>query len=92
MPSDLGRNENKVGSKNKDYFLNVTPKRVDDRHFSRRSPDGFRLEAVTYTDENTGTRIYSFQNHSQSFQNQLFSVTIRLWLSEGTTFKVQKVF
>ena len=53
--SDLGRTR-KVESKNKDYFLNVTPKRVDDRHFELEITGWFSAkETVTYTDENTGT-------------------------------------
>ena len=52
--SDLG-GTNKVESKNKDYFLNVTPKRVDDRHFELEITGWFSAkETVTYTDENTG--------------------------------------
>ena len=53
--SDLG-GTNKVESKNQDYFLNVTPKRVDDRHFELEITGWFSAkETVTYTDENTGT-------------------------------------
>ncbi|WP_176744588.1 accessory Sec-dependent serine-rich glycoprotein adhesin, partial [Streptococcus sp. HMSC072G04] len=53
--SDLGGTR-KVESKNKDYFLNVTPKRVDDRHLELEITGWFSAkETVTYTDENTGT-------------------------------------
>ena len=52
--SDLGGTR-KVESKNKDYFLNVTPKRVDDRHLELEITGWFSAkETVTYTDENTG--------------------------------------
>lgn len=52
--SDLGGTR-KVESKNKDYFLNITPKRVDDRHFELEITGWFSAkETVTYTDENTG--------------------------------------
>ena len=52
--SDLGGTR-KVESKNKDYFLNVTPKRVDDRHLELEITGWFSAkDTVTYTDENTG--------------------------------------
>lgn len=52
--SDLGGTR-KVESKNKDYFLNVTPKRIDYQHFELDITGWFSSkETVTYTDEKTG--------------------------------------
>ena len=52
--SDLG-GIRKVESKNKDYFLNVTPKRIDYQHFELDITGWFSSkETVTYTDEKTG--------------------------------------
>ena len=52
--SDLGGTR-KVESKNKDYFLNVTPRRIDYQHFELDITGWFSSkETVTYTDEKTG--------------------------------------
>ena len=52
--SDLG-GIRKVESKNKDYFLNVTPRRIDYQHFELDITGWFSSkETVTYTDEKTG--------------------------------------
>ena len=49
--SDLG-GIRKVESKNKDYFLNVTPRRIDYQHFELDITGWFSSkETVTYTDE-----------------------------------------
>ena len=52
--SDLGGTR-KVESNNKDYFLNVTPRRIDYQHFELDITGWFSSkETVTYTDEKTG--------------------------------------
>ena len=52
--SDLGGTR-KIESKNKDYFLNVTPRRVDEHNFELDVTGWFSTkETVTYTDEKTG--------------------------------------
>ncbi|MFS9195393.1 accessory Sec-dependent serine-rich glycoprotein adhesin, partial [Streptococcus sp. OMI750] len=52
--SDLGGTR-KIESKNKDYFLNVTPRRVDEHNFELDVTGWFSAnETVTYTDEKTG--------------------------------------
>ena len=52
--SDLGGTR-KIESKKKDYFLNVTPRRVDEHNFELDVTGWFSTkETVTYTDEKTG--------------------------------------
>ena len=52
--SDLGGTR-KIESKNKDYFLNVTSRRVDEHNFELDVTGWFSAnETVTYTDEKTG--------------------------------------
>ena len=52
--TDLGGTR-RVESQNKDYFLNVTPRRIDEQHLELDITGWFSTkETVTYTDEKTG--------------------------------------
>ena len=57
--TDLGGTR-RVESQNKDYFLNVTPRRIDEQHLELDITGWFSTkETITYTDEKTGVE-YTF--------------------------------